>query len=392
MNIKILGFGLAIASCLSLSLVSCSADKQQSNSSKLHATAIDLDRVPGSLASIGAGTKINTQRLGFVAATGEQDRIRLFEKSKDAVVTIKAAGGTGSGFIISKDGLIVTNKHVVKNEESQIANKVTIVLADGTEVAANVLGVSRHQDLALIRIPKQSRLKSLQLAKPETIKVGQNVYALGSPLGIENVFTAGVLNKIDKSKSDLYHDARINHGNSGGPLLNSRGEVIGVNYSGLSGEPDDTAISLAIKIDRVYEILADYRGKHSNFISIKNVDMRTKLVALPTNGKAIAASFKAGDEADEWNIHRRGYILKGRANHKLTIEMSSNQIDPVLALYFIDAKTNEPREIQANSGMSPRNANAKISVVLPKDGNYVAIAKTFQPKETGNYKIKATLK
>jgi hypothetical protein len=72
--------------------------------------------------------------------------------------------------------------------------------------------------------------------------------------------------------------------------------------------------------------------------------------------------------------------------------MSINQIYPVLALYFIEAKTNETQEIQANSGMSPRNTNAKISVVLPKDGNYVAITKTFQPQATGNYKIKATLK
>jgi serine protease Do len=400
MNIKILGLGLAIASYLSLSLVSCSATKEQQTSSTAQAPSVDidnlpkkkLDRVSAAAAPTPSATQSVSQTTSLTATTGEQDRIGLFERSKDAVVTIKTDGGTGSGFLISKDGLVVTNKHVVKNEEAQVADKVTVVLADGTEIAANVLGVSRHQDLALIRIPKQSRLKFLNLAKPETIKVGQNVYALGSPLGIENVFTAGVLNKIDKSTFDLYHDARINHGNSGGPLLNSRGEVIGVNYRGKTGQADDTTISVAIKIDRVHEVIANYKGKHSNFISIANIDKRTKLVALPTTGKAIAGSFKAGDEADERNIHHRGYMLKGRANHKLTIEMSSKQIDPVLALYFVDAKTNESTEIHANSGVSPQNANAKISIVLPRDGNYVVIAKTFQPQETGNYQIKATLK
>jgi serine protease Do len=399
MNIKIWGLGLAIASCLSINLVSCSATKEQPQSSTAQTPAVDIDslpqktdRVTGFAAPDTGADRVASQTSNFAATTGEQERIRLFERSKDAVVTIQASGGTGSGFIISKDGLVVTNKHVVKNEEAQIADRVTVVLADGTEIAANVLGVSRHQDLALIQIPKQHRLKFLSLAKPETIKVGQSVYALGSPLGIENVFTAGVLNKIDKSKFVLFHDARINHGNSGGPLLNSRGEVIGVNSGGRTGEADDITIGMAIKIDRVNEILADYKGKGSSFISIKNVDKRTKLVALPTTGKAIAASFKVGDEADERNIHHRGYMLKGKARHRLTIEMSSKQIDPVLALYFVDAKTNQSTAIHANSGVSPKNSNAKISIVLPKDGNYVVIAKTFQPQETGNYQIKATLK
>lgn len=399
MNIKIWGLGLAIASCLSINLVSCSANKEQPQSSITQTPAVDIDSLPQTidrvsvLAAANPGaTPVVSQNSNFAATTGEQDRIRLFERSRDAVVTIKAAGGSGSGFIISKDGLIVANKHVVKNEEAQIADHVTVVLADGTEISANVLGVSRHQNLALVQVPQQHRLKFLNLAKPETIKVGQSVYGVYSSLGIEKFFTAGVLNKIDKSKSELYHDAPISPGNSGGPLLNSRGEVIGVNSDSRTGSADDITLGMAIKIDRVHEILANYRSKHSNFISIKNVDKRTKLIALPTNGKAIAASFKAGDEADERNIHHRGYILKGRANHKLTIEMSSKQIDPILALYFVDAITNQSTEIHANSGVSPKNTNAKISIVLPRDGNYVVIAKTFQPQETGNYQIKATLK
>jgi serine protease Do len=398
MNIKILGLSLTIASCLSLSLVSC--DNKQPKSSTTQTSQIDpdrlspkLDRVPGSVAALsGSGTKIASDNAGF-SGSGEQERIRLFEKSKDAVVKIKTSGATGSGFIVSKDGLIVTNKHVVQNDESQIADKVIVIFADGTEIEANVLGASRHRDLALIRIPNQSRLKFLNFAKSETIKVGQNVYALGSPFGIENVFTAGVLNKIDKSDSKLYHDARINHGNSGGPLLNSRGEVIGINTSLVNGGgANDTSISSAINIDRVGEVIADYKGKRNNFVSINNVDKRTKLVQLPITGQAIAGRFQAEDETDERNVHYHAYSFQGQAEREVTIEMNSSQIDPVLALYFIDEETKQPKEVYANSGVSPQDANAKISIVLPKDGTYIVIAKTFQPKETGNYQIKATLK
>lgn len=392
MNIKTLGLGLAIASCLSLTLSSCSDTKQQSKGSTDRILSLDIDkalqksdRVPGSTATT------DSKNVGFASGTAEEDRIRLFEKSKDKVVKIKTAGGTGSGFIISKDGLVVTNKHVVKNEEAQVANKVTVVLADGTEIAANVLGVSRHQDLALIRIPNQSRLKLLNLAKSETIKVGQTVYALGSPFGIENVFTAGVLNKIDKSQADLYHDARINHGNSGGPLLNSRGEVIGVNTRFINeGNALDPSISVALSVDLINDLITDYKSKKSNFVSIANVDKRTQAVELPTTGQAIAASFKAGDDTDERNIYYRNYFFEGKANQKVTIEMSSKQIDPSLALYFVD-ENKAWHELSINKGVSPQDASARISGVLPKDGIYVAIAKTFQPGETGDYQITATL-
>jgi serine protease Do len=392
MNIKTLGLGIVIASCLSLNLSSCSATKQQSKNSTSQILSLDIDkalqksdRVPGSI------SKTDSKNVGFASGTGEEERIRLFAKIKDGAVKIKTAGGTGSGFIISKDGLVVTNQHVVKNEEAQVANKVTVVLPDGTEIEANVLGVSRHRDLALIRIPNQSRLKFLNLAKPETIKVGQTVYALGSPFGIENVFTAGVLNKIDKSQADLYHDARINHGNSGGPLLNSRGEVIGVNTRFVNeGNALDPSISTALIVDRVSELIADYKGKNSNFVSIANVDKRTQIVELPTTGQAISASFKADDETDERNIHYRNYFFEGKANQKLTIEMSSKQIDPSLALYFID-ENKAWHALSINKGVSPQDASARISGVLPKDGMYVAIAKTFQPGETGDYQITATL-
>jgi serine protease Do len=406
MNTKILRLSLALAfglplaaSCLSLNTASCSAASQpptQTRSVNIDNLPQQLDRASTSVAVNSEATHTPRQNTRLIAAaTGEQDRIRLVAKTKDAVVKIRTAdGGTGSGFIISKDGLVITNKHVVTNDKAQkVFDKATIILTDGTEIEANVLGVARHRDLALIQIPNQSRLKFLKLAKPETINVGQNVYAIGSPFGIENVFTAGVLNKIDKSDPvSLFHDARTEHGNSGGPLINSAGEVIGVNTQliGHTVHQNDTQISAAISVDRVIELLADCKGKQNNFQSVTNANKTTELAELQTNGEAITASFKSEDETDERNVHFRNYYFEGKAKQQLTIEMSSKQIDSVLVLYFID-ENRQWHELSINKGISPQNTTAKISGVLPKDGIYVLVAKTFQPRETGNYQITATL-
>ncbi len=396
MNINSFGIGLVIASFLSLGLVSCYNSSQQTQSSNTQdsATSQTQDRSLTGAINIGEGES-TPQTVSFASATDEQARIKLFEKSKDAVVKIKTTGGTGSGFVISKNGLVVTNTHVVKNDESQVSAKVKVTLTDGTELAANVLGTSRYQDLALISIPNQSKLNSLKLAKPESIRVGQNVYVIGSPFGIENIFTAGILNKIDKAESVLFHDARINSGNSGGPLIDSRGEVIGVNTAIYARDRQgssvkNTAIGVAISVDRVNEMIAAYKGKLPNFVSIDRIDKRTKSLELPTNGTAIAASFKSGDDIDDRNIYYHDYSFRAKANQRLTVEMNSEQVDPVLILYFIGAGA-EPKKISENNDISPKDTNSKISIVLLQDGIYLVKAKTFQPGETGNYQIKASL-
>jgi serine protease Do len=384
---------LSALTLFALILGSCAQSKLDSNSKSVNPNTLS----PASAVNPQSGEqKTKPKPVGFASATDEQARIQLFEKSKDAVVKISTKVSTGSGFIITKDGLVVTNKHVVKNEESQIAEKVKVTLADGTELAADVLGVSRYQDLALIRIPNQTKLNSFKLARSESIRVGQNVYAIGSPFGIDNIFTAGILNKVDKSESVLLHDARINSGNSGGPLIDLQGEVIGVNTAIYSKDSEgssvkNTAISVSINVDRVNDLIAAYKGKFPSFVSIKNIDKRTSFRQLPTTGTAVTDSFKSGDDTDSRNIYYRNYSFKGKANQQLTIEISSTQIDPTLILSFL-AEGQEPEQIDENNGTSPKDSNAKLSLVLPKDGVYVVTAKTFQPGETGNYQIKATLK
>jgi serine protease Do len=400
---KYFGFKIAISSCLFSSLVSCSAPQSQTNSPNSQMTVADnttqIDRSPKPIVKLESSeSKTTSKPVGFVSTRDEQERIKLFNNTKDAVVKIRTKTGVGSGFILTQDGLIVTNSHVVRNEEQQIADRVKVTLADGTELEADVLGTSRYQDLALIHLPNQSKLDTLKLADPGSMQVGQNVYAIGSPFGIENTFTAGILNKFDKTTSALFHDARINSGNSGGPLLNSQGEAIGINTAIYARDSEgsnvkNTSIGVAIGIDRVNELIAAYKGNLSSFVSIETTDKRTRMQELPTTGTVISDSFKSGDDRDKQNTYYRNYSFKGKANQQLTIEMNSDRIDPVLTLYFISESENQlPEKVIENSGISPQNTNAKLSVVLPKDGIYAIKAKTFQPGETGNYQIKATLK
>jgi serine protease Do len=403
MNIRKFGCSLAIASCLSSTLVSCSAPQQQNqNSNVLTPIAVDpktdSQQQPRSTMPVimkKSSTESIARSTLIASATDEQQRIKLFENSKNAVVKISSSIGTGSGFIVSRDGLIITNTHVVNNEEGQVSEIVKVTLADGTELQANVLGISRYQDLALIRIPNQSKLNILKLANPESIKVGQNVYAIGSPFGIDNTFTAGVLNKINKTTPQLLHDARINTGNSGGPLLNSRGEVIGVNTSIFAmgtgnNSVKNTTISEAISVARVNELIKAYKDKSPSFVSINRVDKRAQVSQLPMTGTAIANRFKPGDDVDERNIYYHKYTFRGKEKQELTIEMSSKKIDPTLVLYSV-GESGELESIYENNGISPQDNKAKISVLLPKDGVYVVVAKTFQPGETGDYQIKASL-
>lgn len=403
MNMKYFGFKIAIASCLSLSLISCSAPRSQTNSPSSQMTVADNstqeDRSSAPIVKIESReTKNRSKSVDFAPNSDEQKRIKLFENAKNAVVKINTQAGVGSGFILTQNGLIVTNAHVVRNEESQTADRVKVTLADGTELEADVLGTSRYQDLALLQIPNQSKLDTLKLANPASMQVGQNVYAIGSPFGIENTFTAGILNKFDRTDSKLLHDARINSGNSGGPLLNSQGEVIGVNTAIFAKDSKDsgvknTGISVAVSIDRVNELIAAYKDNGSAFVSIEAADKRTRMQELPTTGAVISASFKPGDDTDKQNTYYRNYAFKGKANQELTIEMNSDRIDPVLTLYFIsDGESSAPEKVTENSGISPQNTNAKLSIILPKDGIYAVKAKTFQPGETGDYQIKATLR
>ncbi|MFN7502157.1 MAG: S1C family serine protease [Dolichospermum sp.] len=187
----------------------------------------------------------------------EQTRIKVYQKASPAVVYINTGKASGSGFIVSRDGLIITNAHVLEDAPAT----VTVILEDGKRLPANVIGFAKNGlDLAAIKIRNQKNLPTLSLAK--SAQVGQSVYAIGSPFGYDNQnnFTAGVLSNLDEQDGIIKHDARINPGNSGGPLLNSQAQVIGVNTAiRLDRNGSNSGISIAILVNKIQPFLTAIR-------------------------------------------------------------------------------------------------------------------------------------
>jgi serine protease Do len=165
--------------------------------------------------------------------------------------------GTGAGFIVDPEGLIVTNQHVIAN-----ADRIRVKLFDGRTQAATLVGADNATDLALLRIALND-LKPLRLGDSEALRVGDSVIAIGNPLEYERSVTAGIVSAMGRkvyeaepSENFIQTDAAINRGNSGGPLLNRRGEVIGVNTV---IRTDGRGISFAVPSNVVKHVVSQLR-------------------------------------------------------------------------------------------------------------------------------------
>ena len=185
--------------------------------------------------------------------------------------------GLGSGFILSEDGLILTNAHVVAN-----AQEVTVKLTDRREFPARVLGSDPKTDIAVLKIAARG-LPTVAIGKPADLSVGDWVLAIGSPFGFDNTVTAGVISAKGRSLADdgavqfLQTDVAINPGNSGGPLFNGRGEVVGINAQIYSRTGGFQGLSFSIPIDTALkvkdQILATGHASHGRLgVSAQEVD------------------------------------------------------------------------------------------------------------------------
>lgn len=168
--------------------------------------------------------------------------------------------GVGSGFIISADGYIMTNAHVVRGSD-----EVMVTLHDLHEYRAKVVGSDKRSDVAVVKIEARDDLQAVRIGDPSDLKVGEWVLAIGSPFGFENTVTAGIVSAKQRDTGEyinfIQSDVAINPGNSGGPLINMRGEVVGINSQIYSRSGGFMGISFSIPIDEAMSVAMPLRDK-----------------------------------------------------------------------------------------------------------------------------------
>ncbi len=252
--------------------------------------------------------------------------------------------GAGSGFIIDRSGLILTNFHVIDG-----ADRITITLADGRTFLGDVLGADPDIDVALLRIDGGGGLPAAPLGNSDDLRVGEWVCAIGNPLGYEHSVTVGVVSFIgrklfDQSLDDyIQTDAAINFGNSGGPLISSRGEVIGIN-SAISSRA--SSIGFAVPINQATAILPQLkaRGRVSRgFLGVILTDVTPALqqsLNLAVSRGALVQDVTAGSPAERAGVRPYDVIvqLDGReivANEELIRDVSGRQPGTVVRLEVV---------------------------------------------------------
>src|SRR3989442_935487 len=260
----------------------------------------------------------------------------------------REGGGSGSGFIITPDGFILTNSHVVRGAE-----RIEVTLADGRRPDAHLVGSDPDTDLAVIRVYAPN-LSPVRLGDSAALRVGQLAIAIGNPYGFQYTVTAGVISALGRSlrassgrlmDNIIQTDAALNPGNSGGPLVNSRGEVIGVNTAMILPAQGicfatsiDTAKFVAARLIRDGRVVRSFIG-----VAGQNVPLPRRLVHyynLPKESAVLVVSFepdsparRAGLEEGDLLVEFDGQTVAGIDDlHKLLTDERMNRFIPVTVI------------------------------------------------------------
>jgi S1-C subfamily serine protease len=245
---------------------------------------------------------------GAVLSPDEQNNIEIYKFAKLATVYITstavrrdffyqpvASRSLGSGFLISDDGFILTNFHVISG-----SSRIQVTLSDQSQYNARAVDTDRSDDLALIKITLKRKQTFLRLGDSDQLQVGQKVLAIGNPFGLEGTLTTGVVSSIGRAiesednerlEGMIQTDAAINGGNSGGPLLDSPGNVIGISTA-IVGRTN-LGIGFAVPINRAKALLSDFQAG--------------RVTERPKSG--LTTEYVAGDLAEALGLPRRGGLL-----------------------------------------------------------------------------------
>src|SRR3954463_2366995 len=262
----------------------------------------------------------------------EQNNISVYHKNIGSVVNVTSKAvafdffyglvpqeGQGSGFIIDKDGHLLTNYHVIAD-----ARQVEITLHNRKKYRATIVGTDRSHDLAIVQI-KAPDLMPMVLGDSKNLQVGQKVYAIGNPFGLAGTLTSGIVSSIRSVQEPnginineaIQTDAAINPGNSGGPLLNSHGEVIGINTMIASSVGQNAGIGFAIPINTAKAVLNDLMtlGRvRRPALGVRTIAITPELadeLSLPADHGLLVIQVTPGSAADQAGLHggsERAYL------------------------------------------------------------------------------------
>jgi S1-C subfamily serine protease len=283
-----------------------------------HTTVIREEAVPSSSAPVafqqGKGMSINEIYRASAPAVVHIETTSRTQQPSDffgnPFGTTQTQRALGSGFVIDKAGHIVTNYHVVRG-----ANAIQVSFSNNEHFKARVVGVDPSTDSAVLQVHVKSRaLKSLPLGNSESVRVGDQVIAIGNPFGLDRSVTSGIVSAVQRrieapNQLSISHviqtDAALNHGNSGGPLLNAQGQVIGVNAQIETGgqSQGNVGIGFAIPINTVKDVVAELikHGKVEHaFLGIEGKTLQPtigRLFHLPVTSGVLVASVRPGTGA-----------------------------------------------------------------------------------------------
>ena len=336
----IAGCAVVIGTCFGVSSIkqhilgsnSSNLSNTQSSNSKTTGTVDQVSLSNYSDTSVYAANKILPSIVGIKIEYNVTSMFSMFGNKQSSTAT-----ATGSGIIISDDGYILTNNHVVSSSESDSyyqvseATKVTVTLFnDETEYEAKIVGTDDQTDLAVIKIEKTGLTKA-EFADSDSIKVGEFAMAVGSPLGLQSTITCGVISAVNRNVTDsdgktynlIQTDAAINAGNSGGALVNSEGKVVGVNTLKLTGDNVE-GMGFAIPINSTTDItsqLIQYSKVKRPYIGITGMDLNAE--TAKKNNLAEGIYVKAVDDfsaAEKAGIKTGDVIVKADGQDAKTMD------------------------------------------------------------------------
>lgn len=277
----------------------------------------------------GSGTQLGGPTLAAPSAAqrAPDSLAGVAKQVLPSVVTVRVTGAIGSGFVISPDGYVVTNDHVVEGANGT----VSVSFSDGSSSSATVVGRDPESDIAVIKVAKKN-LTAVQLGDSDSIAVGDPVLAFGSPLALVNTVTSGIVSALDRTiqagdpggtvryYAAIQTDAAVNQGNSGGPLVDAAGRVVGVNsvirsVGGSDTEAGNIGLAFAIPINQAKRVATDIIDHGKARRTVIGAEVATsgatgstgsggaKLRSVEQAGPAATAGLKAGDVVTKINGH-----------------------------------------------------------------------------------------